>query len=280
MAHVPVMLSEAISFLEVHDGGNYLDLTAGFGGHASEILKKNPNGNLYLVDRDDDALSHLRNLFSGQKNVRILKMNFADIDFSVKFDGILADLGVSSPQFDSSGRGFSYRFDSQLDFRMDRSEENLLDSLLDESAERIAEVIKNNSDEYNSIQIAREIKKRHDAGKLKTTFDLKQAIVDGKRNKDVKQGLKRVFMAFRMYVNREKESLDAMLERVPALLNDGGRFVIMTYHSGEDRTVKEYFKKHEKMMSVTKKVVQPTYREVEKNKRARSAKMRVYERMS
>ncbi|MGE3063203.1 MAG: 16S rRNA (cytosine(1402)-N(4))-methyltransferase RsmH [bacterium] len=278
MAHTPVMLSEAISFLEVQDGKSYLDLTAGFGGHASEILKKIPNGQLYLIDRDDSALNHLKSMFSGKENVHIMKMNFSNIDFSIKFDGILADLGVSSFQFDSVDRGFSYRFDAPLDLRMDRSEKNLLEELLANDRQYISDVIRKNSDEYQADEIASEMKKRHDAGRLKTTFDLKQAIIDGKRNRDVKQGLKRVFMALRMYVNSESESLHAMIEKVPRHLNENGRFVILTYHSIEDRMVKEFFKKNSEMRSVTKKVVRPSYFEVMENKRARSAKMRIYEK--
>lgn len=272
------MLSEAISFLEVQDGKSYLDLTAGFGGHASEILKKIPNGQLYLIDRDDSALNHLKSMFSGKENVHIMKMNFSNIDFSIKFDGILADLGVSSFQFDSVDRGFSYRFDAPLDLRMDRSEKNLLEELLANDRQYISDVIRKNSDEYQADEIASEMKKRHDAGRLKTTFDLKQAIIDGKRNRDVKQGLKRVFMALRMYVNSESESLHAMIEKVPRHLNENGRFVILTYHSIEDRMVKEFFKKNSEMRSVTKKVVRPSYFEVMENKRARSAKMRIYEK--
>lgn len=274
------MLSEAVSFLEVQDGKRYLDLTAGFGGHAAEILKKIPNGELYLIDRDDDALNHLKEIFSGKENVHIMKMNFSNISFSIKFDGILADLGVSSFQFDSSERGFSYRFDAPLDLRMDRSEKNLLDELLSGDKRRIAEVIKLNSDEYQSDEIASEIKKRHESGRLKTTFDLKQAIIDGKKNRDVKRGLKRVFMALRMHVNSERESLQAMLGKIPDSLNENGRFVILTYHSIEDRMVKEFFKESSAMRSVTKKVIKPSYIEVMENKRARSAKMRIYERIS
>ncbi|HAV92655.1 TPA: 16S rRNA (cytosine(1402)-N(4))-methyltransferase [candidate division WOR-3 bacterium] len=280
MSHIPVMLSEAISFLELHDGMKYLDLTAGFGGHSAEILAKIPHGELYLVDRDNAAIEHLQKIFSQSKNVHIVKMNFADMDFSVKFDGILADLGVSSLQFDSSERGFSYRFDSPLDLRMDTDEENQLDKLLKLDFKEIAEIIKDNSDEYQAEEIALVMKRRYSEGKLKTTFDLKHAIIEGKKGKDIKRGLKRTFMALRMFVNDEKNSLSKMIERVSASLNPSGRFVIITYHSIEDRIVKDYFKERDDMKMITKKVIQPSYLEVQSNKRARSAKMRVYEKVS
>jgi len=279
MHHIPVMLSEVILFLEVHDGKKYLDLTAGFGGHASEILKKIPNGELYLIDRDNAAIEHLSTLYSGIKNVHVLKMNFSDINFSMKFDGILADLGVSSFQFDSLERGFSYRFDAPLDFRMDQSERNRLYDLLEMNPKEIAKIINKNSDEYQSEEIASIIKRGYKENRMNTTFDLKHAIIEGKNNKDVKRGLKRVFMAIRMFVNDETNSLEKMIKKIPECLNQNGKFVIITYHSIEDRLVKEFFKSRNDMRSVKKKVVKPSFLEVQRNKRSRSAKMRIYERI-
>ncbi|MEO0282074.1 MAG: 16S rRNA (cytosine(1402)-N(4))-methyltransferase RsmH [candidate division WOR-3 bacterium] len=278
--HQPVMVGSVIENLKIREEGTYLDLTAGFGGHSKKILEKlSERGKLILVDRDPFAIEHLKNIFKENKNVVILKMNFKDISFDFKFDGILLDLGVSSHQYDTPSRGFSYRYNAPLDLRMDPEEKNRFSEIFKMNISQIASIIKDYSEEYDSENIAKEIFKKIQKDELKTTFDLKDAIIKGKKGKDVSKGLKRVFMAFRIFVNDELHSLEVLLNKLSEFTNPKSRVVIITYHSIEDRLVKNFFKNSKDFIPVFKKVLKPTFEEIMKNKRAKSAKMRVFERV-
>ncbi|MEJ5307709.1 MAG: 16S rRNA (cytosine(1402)-N(4))-methyltransferase RsmH [candidate division WOR-3 bacterium] len=278
--HQPVMVESVIENLKIRGDGTYLDLTAGFGGHSKKILEKlSERGKLILVDRDPFAIEHLKNIFKENKNVVILKMNFKDISFDFKFDGILLDLGVSSYQYDTSSRGFSYRYNAPLDLRMDPEEKNRFSEIFKMNVSQIASIIKDYSEEYDSENIAKEIFKKIQKDELKTTFDLKEAIIKGKKGRDVPKGLKRVFMAFRIFVNDELNSLEILLNKLSKITNPKSRVVIITYHSIEDRLVKNFIKNSKDFIPVFKKVLRPTFEEIRNNKRAKSAKMRVFERV-
>ncbi|MDI6700556.1 MAG: 16S rRNA (cytosine(1402)-N(4))-methyltransferase RsmH [bacterium] len=278
--HQPVMVESVIENLNIRDDGIYADLTAGFGGHSKKILEKlSERGKLVVVDRDPFAFEHLKQIFKENKNVIVLKMNFKDIALDFKFDGILLDLGVSSFQYDTPKRGFSYRYNAPLDLRMDTDENNRFSEILNMDISQIASIIKNYSDEYDSYNIAKEIFQKIQKNKLKTTFDLKDAIIKGKKGRDISKGLKRVFMAFRIFVNDELNSLQILLNRLPFITNRKCRVVIITYHSIEDRLVKNHFKSSTDFLPVHKKVIKPKYEEIISNKRAKSAKMRVLERV-
>lgn len=278
--HQPVMVGSVIENLKIREDGTYLDLTAGFGGHSKKIFEKlSERGKLILVDRDPFAIEHLKNIFKENKNVVILKMNFKDISFDFKFDGILLDLGVSSYQYDTPSRGFSYRYNSPLDLRMDPEEKNRLSEIFKMNVSQIASIIKNYSEEYDSENIAKEIFQKIQNGQLKTTFDLRDAVIKGKKGKDVSKGLKRVFMALRIFVNDELNSLEILLNKLSEITNPKSRIVIITYHSIEDRLVKNFVKNSKDFIPVFKKVLKPTFEEIKNNKRAKSAKMRVFERL-
>ncbi len=280
MIHIPVLLNESLSLLKLKPDGHYLDCTAGFGGH-SERIAALPGfmGKLVLVDRDRESIAFLREKFENMNNVEILHMNFADYsDTSTRFDGILMDLGVSSYQLDSPERGFSYRFDTGLDMRMDDREMTLKDWFRETDTETIKTVLEEYSEQFKAMDIAEEIKKRADTGRMNTTFDLKDAVIEGLKGRGVKKSLSRVFMAFRIVVNDEMNALSGFLERVPSMLNDNGRIAVITYHSIEDRLVKNIFK-NGPLKPVNKKVIKPVYTEIQANRRARSAKLRVAEKI-
>lgn len=277
--HEPVLLQETVKFLRIKPDGMYLDCTAGFGGHSSEILKHlSDRGKLIMIDRDTDAVDYLEKHFK-QNNTQILHMNFADIGKEYSFDGILADLGISSYQVDKPKRGFSYRYDSDLDMRMDNASGNTLAEILkDMSVEEISEVIEQYGEERRAHSIACSIKKQIGQNRMNSTFDLKSAIIDGCSGRGVKHALRRVFQALRIMVNEELHNLEIFLDKTPSLLNREGRLVIISYHSLEDRMIKQFLKSSSDMGIINKHVIKPHYKEIENNKRSRSAKLRCAER--
>lgn len=277
--HEPVLLQETVKFLRIKPDGMYLDCTAGFGGHSSEILKHlSDRGKLIMIDRDNDAVDYLKEHFK-QENTQILHMNFSDIGNEYSFDGILADLGISSYQVDNPERGFSYRYDAELDMRMDNASGNTLAGILkDMSVEEISEVIEQYGEERRAYNIACSIKKQIADDRMNSTFDLKHAVIDGCRGKGVKYALRRVFQAFRIMINEELHNLEIFLNKTPSLLNREGRVVIISYHSLEDRMIKQFLKSSNDMRIINKHVIKPHYKEIESNKRARSAKLRCAER--
>lgn len=277
MIHIPVLLNESLSLLKLRSDGQYLDCTAGFGGHSERIaLMPGFKGKLVLLDRDMESIAFLRDKFRNMNNVEILHMNYADYR-QIGFDGILMDLGVSSFQLDSPHRGFSYRFDTSLDMRMDTREMSLSEWIEKASEEEISNVLREYGEQFKPDDIAHAIKARSIQGRMNTTFDLKDAVIEGLKGRGVKRSLSRVFMAFRILVNDEMGSLETFLLNAPSMLNDEGRIAVITYHSIEDRLVKGIFRS-DLYRQVNKKVVKPDYREIMGNKRARSAKLRVAEK--
>ena len=305
MIHTPILLKECVDFLTTEVDGTYFDATAGFGGHSTEILYRiSSKGRLIATDKDQSAFGYCRNKFVADKRYCIYNTSFKNIDtiskieFIEKFDGIFADLGVSSFQLDNVEAGFTFREDSSLDLRMNKQEGfTASDFLNDSSAEVIAKVLFEFGEEKNSRAIARKIVELRLKEKIARTFQLRKIIEEITPERFVTKSLARVFQALRIYVNDELGELKEFLDKSVELLNKGGRIAVLTFHSLEDRIVKEKFKyeslscicppgtpicicgKQKKLKLITSKPVVPSEFEIENNRRARSAKLRVAERV-
>lgn len=303
--HNPVMLAECLEYLIVNKSGAYFDGTLGFGGHSEGILNAlNVDGKLLATDVDLEAFAYSKEKFKLDDRVSLFNTNFSQIDLVAKiaavqlFDGIFADLGVSSFQLDNIESGFTYRSEASLDLRMDKSKTlSALDVVNSFSAEDIADIIYKFGEEKNSRLIARKICEKRITKKILTTFDLSEIVESVTPVNFRKKSLSRVFQAFRIYVNDELEVLKAFLTKSINLLKPGGRIVILSYHSLEDRIVKEAFKfetlgcicprdfpvckcdKMKRLKILTKKPVTPSEEEINENFRSRSAKLRGAERI-
>jgi 16S rRNA (cytosine1402-N4)-methyltransferase len=288
--HVPVMLEEVCSFIQPEAGGAYIDATLGLGGHAEAILERSaPDGKLFGIDRDEKALALARKrLKRFGDRVQFAHCNFDDIAEAVrehgfkKADGILADLGVSSMQLDLSERGFSFMREGPLDMRMDESRgESAADLIARIDESELADVIYNFGEERFSRRIARGIVEARKKNSIETTSELARIVeksVPGRRGRI--HPATRTFQALRIAVNDELGQLKRFLEQSIELLGEGGRLVIISYHSLEDRMVKNAFRDAARVVGriITKKVVVPSRDEEMKNPRARSAKLRVFEK--
>ena len=293
--HVPVMLNEVIEGLNIHPSGIYVDCTFGGGGHSKAILDKlNKEGKLIAFDQDEDAKKNVpadeRIVFVPQ-NFRHLQ-KFLRLHKIKEVDGILADLGVSSYQFDKADRGFSTRFDAAMDMRMDQRQSLLaMDVLKTYSEEKLHKIFEQYGEVTNSKTLAKTIVEQRNTRSMQTITDFKnavQGIVKGNPNKYFAQ----VFQALRIEVNDELEALKEMLQQSTQVLKAGGRIAVITFHSLEDRIVKNFFKgadetktdelygtKNESMLHIiTKKPIIPGEEEIKKNPRARSAKLRIAEK--
>ncbi|MGD8778765.1 MAG: 16S rRNA (cytosine(1402)-N(4))-methyltransferase RsmH [Ignavibacteria bacterium] len=303
--HIPVMLNESTEYLITDPVGNYLDGTIGFGGHSSRFLQiMERNSALIGVDKDDEAYGYCKDLFKNEPRIKLYRTGFKNIDviskieFIDSYTGIFADLGVSSYQLDNADSGFSYRFDAKLDLRMNKSEGvPAFEIVNDFSEEELADIIFNFGEERKSRLIARNIVKERLNKKIESTGDLKRIVEHSVPKKNLNKTLSRVFQAFRIYVNDELEELKEFLEKSVELLKEKGRIVILTYHSLEDRIVKEFFnyesldcvcppeipvcvcEKEKRLKVLTKKAVMPSDEEIENNPRARSAKLRAAEKV-
>lgn len=296
--HTPVLLNEVLANLYIKPEGNYVDCTFGGGGHSRAILQRlNKHGKLIAFDQDEDAKRNLPNddrvLFI-PNNFRYLQ-RFLRLNGIDEVDGILADLGVSSHQFDEAGRGFSIRFEASLDMRMDqRQTKNAADVLNEYSEQQLHKLFEQYGEVTNSKTLAKTIVEARRTAPLKTIENLKNIlspIVKGNPNKYLAQ----VFQALRMEVNDEMGALKEMLEQVPSVLKQGGRITVLTFHSIEDRIVKTFFKNNtfeapdenpfattervKVLKPVNKKPIVATNEEIKKNPRARSAKLRVAEKI-
>jgi 16S rRNA (cytosine1402-N4)-methyltransferase len=288
--HTPVLVEETIDWLAIKPAGLYVDATVGLGGHAYEIVRRlGAGGRLVGLDRDAQALEIARGrLAEFGEQVTLVHASFSQIGeiFAERrlppADGVLADLGVSSMQLDLGERGFSFRARGPLDMRMDRTAElTAADIVNTADGKALADLLYQFGEERDSRRIARRIVR---ARPIRDTEHL-ATLVAGARKARGRQKLHpatKTFLALRIAVNREMEELGQFLSRVPATLSHGGRWVMLSYHSLEDRQVKQSFQQLAQqgtLKILTKKVVQPSTAEIAANPRARSAKMRVAERI-
>ena len=311
--HVPVLLKDTIEGLNIKSDGVYVDATLGGGGHSEKILEKLELGKGYLIgiDQDEDAISftseRLKEYIINRKLI-IVKNNFENIDTILdelkieKIDGILFDLGVSSYQFDEGSRGFSYNKDAKLDMRMDKNNPLTCERLVNEfPEEELYEIIRDFGEDMFARNIAKKISQYRNEKRIETTLELvdiiKSAIpakfkYNGEKGKNP---AKRTFQAFRIYINRELEVIDLSLDKVVDRMNPNGRICVITFHSIEDKLVKDKFKSFEnpctcpknlpcvcgkksKGKIVNKKVIIATESEINENRRSKPAKLRIFER--
>jgi len=292
-SHVPVLLKEAIDFLAVRRGGTYIDATVGLGGHSYEIAKRlGAPGHLIGLDKDPAALEMARKKLAPQSpdwpEITLLHRSFAEIakgQQAATVDGILADIGVSSLQLDNAARGFSFQAEGPLDMRMDPHSERTAEQVVNHLDERqLADVIYEFGEERRSRRIARAICRSRP---IRSTAHLADVISAAAR--PMNQAERRIhpatrtFQALRIFVNRELDDLKGMLAATPQILKPGGRIIVISFHSLEDRIVKDAFRdgamKDMYYRILTKKPVTASEEESDRNPRARSAKLRAAERV-
>ena len=295
--HVPVMLDECIEALQIDPEGTYVDLTFGGGGHSTAILEKlNDQGRLFAFDRDEDALKNALTDSRFQlihQNFRYAP-HFLDYYNALPVDGILADFGVSSHQFNTAERGFSTRFEGDLDMRMSSSmETSAADLITNEEPEKLIRIFREYGELKNAVRIVKLLKETVKNKRISSTSDLIDTLSPlapkGKENKF----FAKVFQALRIEINQELESIEHFLEKSPQMIKKNGRMVIMTYHSLEDRLVKNFIRSgnlsgnQEKdfygnlvkpFSAVNNKPITAGDEELETNPRSRSAKLRVAQR--
>ena len=295
--HIPVLLQECLEGLQLVPGGIYVDVTFGGGGHSKEILAHMPQAaRLIAFDKDKDAEENARSI--QDPRFTFIKSDFRYIKNHLKFlkinevDGVLADLGVSSHQFDVAERGFSLRFDGPLDMRMDKSATKTAASILNEyEEEELVRIFKEYGELFNAKAIVRRIKSMP---QMLTIADLKEAVKGLYKPKEEHKFLARLFQALRIEVNDEMPALKELLTQCTEILKPGGRLVVMSYHSLEDRPVKNLIKTgnfegnlekdfygNPKLLykSITRKPIVPDEKEIQNNNRARSAKLRIAEKL-
>ena len=309
--HETVLLEEAVAGLNIRPDGVYVDCTLGGAGHSSLILDQlNENGHLYAFDQDDFAIQEAeKTLKAGIDNgqVTLVKSNFRNLKASLaelgvhKVDGVLYDLGVSSPQLDDGERGFSYNYDASLDMRMNQSQQLTAYEIINEwDYNALVKIFFQYGEEKFSKQIARKIEQQREVKPIETTFELVELIKDGIPAAARRTGghpAKRIFQAIRIAVNDELNSVKESLEQAVQIIDIEGRISVITFHSLEDRIVKNIFKdystveqppknlpilpdqiKKAPLKLVNRKVILPSEEEVERNKRSRSAKLRIAEK--
>lgn len=294
--HIPVLLEAAVAGLELKAGGRYVDVTFGGGGHSREILRRLEGGELIAFDRDPDAKE---NLWSDER-LTFVPEDFQFLETALQarslapVDGILADLGISSHQIDTPERGFSFRFDAPLDMRMNPNQAFSARTLLnDYEEEEIAQVLHRFGEVPAARKAARAIVEARQSRGLETTSDLELALQKAMPHQRQAKYLAQVYQALRIAVNGELESLAKLLVSALPVLKPGGRLVIISYHSLEDRMVKRFVRsgnftgKDEKdfygnslspWQLITRKAIMPTEAEIERNPRARSARLRIAEK--
>ena len=300
--HVPVLLNEVIAGLNIKPDGTYVDLTVGRGGHSSEILTRLTSGRLICVDQDEEAIvASTARLSKISSNFTVIRANFSALDSILKsqgidqVDGILMDLGVSSPQFDQGERGFSYNSDARLDMRMDQRQSLTAYQIVNTySLEDLNKIFQTYGEEKYSYSIAKNIIKDREIAPIETTFQLVEVIKRSKPMKELKKvghPAKQVFQALRIAVNDELNVLVKTLTIALDHLKPGGRLAVITFHSGEDRIVKNIFKEAAvevgnridgPMKAETKefdlinhKPITASEEELQSNHRSASAKLRI-----
>lgn len=308
--HIPVMLNEVIENLDIKPNGIYVDCTVGGGGHSFEIAKRLTTGHLYAFDRDQDAITKsTKTLEQFFDKVTLTKANYKEAPQILKekygvekIDGFLIDLGVSSYQIDAGDRGFSFVHDGRLDMRMDKEEKTLTaeDIVNTFSYEDLTRIMRNYGEEEFASNIAKNIVKEREKNRIETTFQLREIIENSMPKKVVfaRGGAsKKVFQALRIYINGELDGLDFLLDELVDMLSLGGRGCVLTFHSLEDRIVKNVFKLDStdcicppktpicicghkaKTILVNRKPIIATEEEKKENSRSTCAKLRVVEKI-
>jgi len=288
--HKPVLVEEILEWLEVRPDGRYADVTVGTGGHTLEIAKRLTTGKVLGIDRDPQALEIARErLGPHERQVVLVQAEFSDIgevaaaNHLLGFDGIIADLGISSLELDTAERGFSFRWAGPLDMRMSPDNPLTADEIVNQWPEReLANLLYEKAEERDSRRIAKMIVR---ARPIRDTEHLATVVAGGRkaRGRQRLHPATKTFLALRIAVNREEEALGQFLSRSPVTLNPGGRLIVLSYHSLEDRVVKHEFQRlarESEFQILTKKIIQPGEAEIQDNPRARSAKMRVLEKMA
>lgn len=293
--HISICVNEILDFLQIQPGQKGLDATLGYGGHTRQMMMRlEGQGHMYALDVDPieskKTKARLEEAGFGPEILTIKNMNFADIDQLIPeaglFDFVLADLGVSSMQIDNPERGFSYKVDGPLDLRLNPEKGvSAAERLKEVTREELEGMLRENSDEPYAKEISRKVMEELKKGRaIETTTRMKEVIEkalaflpEKERTEAVKKSCQRTFQALRIDVNSEFEVLDAFLSKLPDILAPGGRVAILTFHSGEDRMVKKYFKSMKKdgiYSDVANDVIRPSAEECVRNPRAKSTKMR------
>lgn len=301
MKHISVLLEPTISSLNIKEDGIYVDCTLGYAGHSKAILKRLKKGKLYAFDQDEEARAYSENVLKEVgDNFTIIPSNFVNLKEELekrgvsKVDGIMFDLGVSSPQLDDASRGFSFHLDADLDMRMDRKSSLSAYEVVNEySFNDLYRIIRDYGEEKYAKQIAREIEKVRSKRKIKTTLELADVISScvPAKYKRLTHPARRTFQAIRIEVNKELSILPKALNDAIDMLKKGGVIAVITFHSLEDRICKEVFRERSKENEIFKgmpnvpdmyipdikvlKKIKPSKEELEENKRSRSATLRV-----
>jgi 16S rRNA (cytosine1402-N4)-methyltransferase len=303
--HKSVLLKESVDYLITNLSGVYFEGTMGFGGHSEEILLRlNEDALLVGTDKDKDAFRYCQKKFNTENRIRIYNTSFVNMDTIARleninnFDGIFVDLGVSSYQLDNLDSGFTYRENSVFDLRMDKSQDRPAHFYVNSLEQNeLADIIYNYGEEKKSRIIAKNIVKARKEKEITDSSQIKSIVQKSVPGKFLNKSLSRVFQAFRIFVNNELDELKLFLEKSVQLLNTSGRLVVITFHSLEDRIVKEFFKyesltcvcppevpvcscdKEARLKIITKKPIVPVQEEIDNNPRSRSAKLRAAERI-
>jgi len=298
--HIPVLTEEVIDLLLVKKSGTFLDVTSGFGGHSAAILEELNGGSLIATDQDPEAIRFLKSKFKTEKRISIHQARFSELHklFSANdFDGILADIGVSSYQLDTAERGFSFMKDGPLDMRMNQNIGEDASSWLNKAPEQeISHIIWKYGEEKKAKRIAKAIVEARKSFKIRTTKELAEIILEEtpRRFNDKKHPATKTFQAIRIFINNELEELDLLLDFASKHLKIGGRTCIISFHSLEDRMVKRFFRDHSRRdpklsklpnladdssFKLVTKAIKPSENEMNINPRSRSATLRVIERI-
>ena len=303
--HIPVLLMETVDGLAVKENGIYVDGTAGGGGHSAEILSRLKDGKLISIDQDPDAIRHVRERFKDNPNSIIVKGNFGNMKELLNdrgifcVDGVMLDIGVSSHQLDTSERGFSFHEDAPLDMRMSQSGESAADLVNNLPYAQLAQIINNYGEEKFASSIARNIVKARENKRIETTLELAEIIKNSVPQKVRRDGhpARKTFQALRIAVNHELDVLESGLDDAFELLSKGGRLSVITFHSLEDRIVKQKMASwctgctcpkefpvsvcgnKPKAKLVNRKPIVASEHELDVNARSRSAKLRVCEKL-
>lgn len=306
MYHKAVLYDEVIENIIVDKDAIYLDCTLGGGGHSMGILENSTkNSKLIAIDQDQNAIDYVNSNINGYEDkIKIFRNNFQNMDTVIylagyeKVDRILMDIGVSSKQLDDMSRGFSYKYEAKLDMRMDTSKKISAYEVINEFSEKeLADIIYKYGEEPKARKIASYIVRTRETKNIETTTELANIVIKAIGKKMKKHPAKRTFQAIRIYVNNELEVLEKAIDKAISLLNNNGRLLIITFHSLEDRIVKEKFRYYENPCScpkdipicvcnkksygriLNKKAIVANSDELDENNRAHSAKLRIFERI-